>query len=221
MVIGVRIFFFWFAILCGQHHLNAQRLYGTFENMDFEAATVVPVPGLPGLIVASNAVPRWEFNPMPLEGLMFYNGVSLGGAMVTLLGPGWAQPEQILEGTYSLKLNTFLFGQEYGAFLWQTGEIPAEAKSLIFYAAPDPQLKITFSGERLDFVKLQSRGAYDAFGADVARFAGQTGELRFATDGLAIIDSIRFSTTVIPEPSPATIAGIGIAVSLLCVRAKR
>ena len=62
---------------------------GNFQNLDFESATVTPVPGGPGVVYASNAIPGWTAylggNPQNIIG---YDGMGLGGAAVFLGSSG-------------------------------------------------------------------------------------------------------------------------------------
>jgi hypothetical protein len=56
---------------------------------------------------------------------------------------------------------------------------------------------------------------YILYGANISAWAGQTGDLEFTADfnvhdPYLVLDDISFSpTTVIPEPSPVALTGIG------------
>jgi hypothetical protein len=92
----------------------------------------------------------------------------------------------------------------YGPSLRQVGQIPSDAKSLVFYFRGS-NIAVSFSGHPLQLNILQHRDSYYVMGADISMFAGQEGELRFTagTDevrtGGGTIDEIRF-TRAVGEP---------------------
>jgi hypothetical protein len=49
------------------------------------------------------------------------------------------------------------------------------------------------------------------YGANIAPYAGQTGQLEFTATfyNWVELDDISFSTTAIPEPSPLALTGVG------------
>lgn len=113
--------------------------------------------------------------------------------------------------------------------LFQVGDIPAEAKTLLFQGngfAPDPNLWFRVS---VDGTPLELR-AWDGgtLGADVSAFAGRTAELRFQANWLPEqpfpqvyfpLDNIRFSNVpLVPEPSTWALLGPGLTALLWCSR---
>jgi hypothetical protein len=82
-------------------------------------------------------------------------------------------------------------------------------KSLIFLTDPNPALAVSFAGQPLSFIRLGTTPISIKWGADITGFAGQTGELQFSAvpgfTGTGIIDSIQFSTLVVPEPTALTL----------------
>jgi hypothetical protein len=164
------------------------------------------------------------------------NSFTLGSPSIDILGPGWNQAPYIIDGSYSVLLQAGLsFGVTPAtASLWQDGTIPANAESIEFKAwdTSDNGVTpptVTFAGKTLSLFVLSSTTApsgyaYDVYGANIAPYAGQTGQLEFTAPLYYSIelDDISFSpTSVIPEPSPVALAGIGgvlIAVYRRCVK---
>jgi hypothetical protein len=172
-----------------------------FRNLDFEEANLPVLEiGQSEIIHESIAVPGWT-SYLTSSHLMGHNAVSLGGAVISIWGQKvWDPFLYVLEGNYSLAMNTDFGGKGDGPAIGQVGTIPADAKSLVFFALSDPGLKILFAGHEIPFTFLSHRERYDSFGADITEFAGQTGELLFwnvrqqgkpyRSD--AVIDNIRF-----------------------------
>jgi hypothetical protein len=193
---------------------------GGFVNLDFELARVPDIPSgqLGGFVPASSGIPGWSAYGIYSRGEypiteILHNTTPLEGRGIVLFGPDWIQSSRILAGRYSLELDTA--GTGVTVAIGQTGQIPSDSKSLLFYASwPFPSIRVSFDGEPIEFVRLNSTPAYDEFGADIARFAGKTGELRFTSGeiGSALIDNIRFSPKAIPEPSPLILLPLGLGL---------
>ena|ERR1035438_202029 len=211
------------ALLFGAGRVTGQ---GTFQNLDFESATVIPAPGG---IYASNAIPGWtayygsSANPTKSStSIIGYDGVSLGGATVFLedgthpLGGG----PNPLQGLYSVLLE----GSEDGvtaASIGQSGQIPLNANSLTFILNLNPtvfgrNLQITFNGQIIPFVQIGSTANYDIMGGNISSFSGQTGQLLFTalggtefTVGYGLLDNIQFSDQSVPEPNLFSLSAVG------------
>ena len=101
---------------------------GTFQNLDFESATIVPVSGQPFFIQAGPALPGWtSLLGSTVQNQILYNTRTTGAAGITLSGSGGA-----LDGNYSVILQgaDLFVGQD--ASILQTGTIPAGANSIQF-----------------------------------------------------------------------------------------
>jgi hypothetical protein len=109
--------------------------------------------------------------------------------------------------------------QLVGASLSQDGTIPANTESLEFDAENfegTTPLSVSFAGDNLtlfvlSFAVSPSGQPYNVYGANIAPYAGQTGQLEFTAtfDNWIELDDISFSTTSIPEASPLALTGIG------------
>jgi hypothetical protein len=181
---------------------------GTFGNLGFESAVIMPDPASPYYpegVYASNAIPGWTayIGGVPQTDII-YNDISLGGAWISLHGPGSSQP--ILSGTYSLLLQPSTVGPPISVGVAQTGRIPQNAESLTFYGTG--VYTVTFAGQPIPLVILASTPDYEIFAGDISSFANQTGELRFQGGGM--LDNIVFSSQPVPEPSVLGIFGLGV-----------
>lgn len=119
----------------------------------------------------------------------------------------------------------FYRGRE-GASIGQTGQVPSEARSLLYFATGP--LQVIFNGQALFAVPLSDRGKYVIYGADIGNYAGQTGQLTFirpwsggSFSSGTTLDSIRFSPNVIPEPSIASLSAAACVLWALGCRSKR
>jgi len=193
---------------------NAQ---GTFGNLNFELANVpfVPVNQVGADVATSLGLPGWSaFIGSTQVGTILHNNKTLGSAEVVIFGPQSA-PGQILQGNYSVLLGGSGAGAPTSASISEVGQIPANAKTVSFFASPVVLFQATFGGQALSLVPIGSGANYVILGADISRFAGQTGELDFIAPpgGGGILDNIQFSPIAIPEPSAVSLAALaGLAL---------
>jgi len=190
--------------------LNAQ---GTFVNLDFEGALVPDTPpgSNGGGVSASIALPGWVAIPGEF-GQVFHNVTLLGSPSIVLYGPNWNQSD-IFQGKYTVLLASAFSNS--GSALAQTGQIPANAQAMLFYARVF-NMQVSFAGNSLPFSRLGSGPNYDIFGVDVTALHGMTGELRFTAlplEGGGVggvrLDNIQFSNQPIPEPSVFGLFALG------------
>ena len=179
----------------------------SFVNLNFESAHIVPDNEFPYLVLASSALPGWTAGPLygTQNNEIPYNTVSLGGPMVSIHDandPGGLIP---IQGDYSVYIQSGEFGPGT-AGIWQTGQIPATAKSLTFWT-PYASFSVTFNGQAITYAAIGSGLGYKVFGGDISTFAGQTGTLQFTGGGM--LDNIQFSNQPIPEPSSLALFSIG------------
>jgi hypothetical protein len=206
------------AMLVGGAMGNAQ---GTFQNLDFEQANIVPITGSlsPYAITVANALPGWTVDyGVTQQTQIYYNAPSLGDTAVTLYANGYQYAlggsPPIIDGNFSLLLQ---YGSINGiltpASISQTGQIPSGTESLLFdVRAGEPEVSI--GNDNLTLFPVGSgQGVsvgYTIYAANVSAWAGQTEPLTFSsTLGNILIDDISFSPGAVPEPSPLVLTGIG------------
>jgi hypothetical protein len=198
---------------------------GTFQNLDFESATLSPIPPgqYGGEVPISEALPGWtgSVNGTPVTQVL-QNNITLGAPGIDILGPAWNDiGPGILDGSYTVFLQDF-FPSEGNVSLYQDGTVPANTASLQFSAWSQyspVNLLVSFAGNNLSLVALStgtspSGQPYTVYGASLAPYAGQTGQLEFTTfaatrPGQIELDDISFSTQSVPEASPLLLTGLG------------
>ncbi len=215
------IWLMWFAGVLSAQRSPAQ---GAFQNLDFEAANVTGyAPG--DYIPVSAALPGWSpFYSSGLYGTQYvsqvvYDVVSIGGPVVSLYDTNFSV-NYVPQGRYSAVLYAGGSVPLYSAGISQTGLIPAGTRSLQFDTWwVHEAITLSVNGQALNWFPLNSHPNYTVYGADISQFAGQVVELAFTepppAPGLqpswAVLDGIRFSESVIPEPSTLVLAGFGFA----------
>lgn len=184
---------------------------GTFQNLGFENTTLLVLVANPSgpLYITNATIPGWDWSPHFNAGYsdpnttVTFNSIALDAAAVTLHGTDSFRPA--LSGNYSILLQggSQFLPPEYprGASVFQTGQIPVTAQSLIYLGTIG--FEVSFNGQSLSRVALDSTATYTRWGIDISPYAGQSGELRFAVPGLGsgMLDGIQFSSSPIPEPS--------------------
>ncbi len=103
---------------------------GTFQDLDFEEAKIVPIsgPGEGQAVTVANALPGWTVNyDVVGQTQIYYNSPSTGATAVTLNANGYPGfPEPIPEGNYSVFLQGGGFDGTFASpSISQTGLIPA------------------------------------------------------------------------------------------------
>ena len=224
-----------FFILLSMANVRTGWSQGTFQNLNFESAVIVPVV-VQGITFAQfgPAFPGWTayFNTTPLSStaLINYNDVSVGssalGITTQATGPGSSifNYTAILQGS----IGTGQFAPEVS--LAQTGLIPLGTLSLRFYGRRGfgNFFRVSLGGQSLTPMVLQDFGTYQEYGANISGFTGQTAELRFTQGngptgyGDSFLDEISFSpVAVIPEPGTWALLGLGGALLWSGVRRRR
>ena len=196
---------------------------GTFQNLNFESATIPTSTPASSLVPISDALPGWS--------AYFTSGVvtqpqggrvlrwhKLGGYSISLVDSKVTTP---VDGNYS----AFLFGGGnnplYSASISQTGTVPAGTQSLQFdgyvFGAP---FTVTLGGQTINMAPLQTFAHYTLWGGNMpSSVAGQTETLTFteppeppgsAQPSMFELDDISFSpNAVVPEPIPLALIAIG------------
>ncbi len=197
----------------------------SFVNLNFERASIVTSNEF-GFSTEYAHVPGWTeyygWDDYNYSGGMtvVYNDEPLDLAGVSLVGTTNFYPS--IQGNYSVLLYGGTDISEdgtNGAAIGQTGQIPLNTRSLIFWASvPEAgNLQVTFNGQLLPFATIGGGTDYTIFGADVSALAGQTGELVFGAATLPldefgeydILDNIQFSSSPVPEPGPFSLCALG------------
>jgi len=206
------------AVAVSQHCLSQG-----FVNLAFEDATII-LAGSQNTIEASSALPGWtayfgsSSNPiLGAQTTIGYDTVSLGGAMVAIEdsnAPGGVPLP--IQGNYSVLLEGSIPFAAVLASIGQTGTIPNTTKSLTFFGnlagnISGENLQITFNGQNIPFSAIGNGANYTIYGANIAGYAGQTGQLLFTTpvQTSALLDNIQFSSASVPEPSTLGLATLG------------
>jgi hypothetical protein len=194
----------------------------SFQNLDFEAAHSLPLPdpdGHPVNVPALNAFPGWICYWSSNEtSVALFNGVYLDApALGIQTASSLYVPEGLLNGQYCASLQTGRVGWTGTEWILATvaiaqlGEIPIDAQSIQFNG--NEPIVVTFDGNTIPLVVLNSQPNYSVYGGDISQFAGQTGELRFTSlSHFGYLDSIQFSSQSIPEPSTFCLVLLGLVV---------
>jgi hypothetical protein len=217
---------------------NAQ---GTFQNLNFESATLSPIPAgqFGGSVSIFSALPHWTgYLGSVQQTQVLQNDYDLGSAAIDILGPSWSSPYPgIIDGNYTVMLQAGAGpGGLVDASIAQNGTVPAIAQSVQFSIAEvlgGSGFSVFFAGNSLSPVLLYSAVAssgqsYNVYGVDISAYAGQTGKLEFTSiangrDSSLLLDDISFSTNVMAVPEPNTLALIlmgGLALAARRWRAK-
>lgn len=208
---------------------------GTFQNLGFESATLIPAGG-EQFFDFSQAFPGWTgyLGGVPQE-VTAYNGLTLGSAGFSLIDSAYQAPYGstggLIQGAYTAVLMSGRNGPDQlsTATIAQTSLVPIGAESLRFRAHFEghdslSSFTVTLGNQPLFLVPVASGANYTLYAADVHAYGGQTAELgftvhaylqQFAPDYL-FLDSIQFSTQPIPEPSVVALSAGGAL--LLCRR---
>ncbi|MEY4388156.1 MAG: hypothetical protein RLY20_3439 [Verrucomicrobiota bacterium] len=185
-----------------------------FINLNFENP-ILPLSPSGGMVPTANAIPGWTaYNGQAVQANIFYNGLSLGGSMVSLndvnASGGGLNPRPI-EGGYSAFMLGSFFSNPISAAIGQTGTISVGTQSLSFWAGGSGFV-VTFNGQPINCFATGGAANYSIFAADISAYAGQTGELRFTSPAGAtlLLDNIQFSSTAIPEPTTLSLFSLGL-----------
>lgn len=193
---------------------------GTFQNLDFEAASVPSVPpDQPITVDPAAALPGWTgYVGTSQVNQVWYNGVSVGGALISLIdrhtGGAFALSNYVIAGNFTATLDAGLYfpggGQDpldVPAAIAQVGRILSSWHSVTFSASGSvADLLLTFNGQPIPFVPLGAGPNFVTYGGDISAFRNRTGELRFTEQPITspfstvFLDAIQFSDLPIPEP---------------------
>ena len=190
-----------------------------FVNSDFENPVLPLIPN-GGLLQASDAIPGWtayrgsSSDPtIGAQTLIYYNGLSLGGAIVALQDENAPVGVPLpIQGSYSVLLEGSIPFAATSASIGQTGTIPATAQSLTFFLGNAfGNLQVTFNGQSISYSAIGNGANYTIYGADISSYAGQTAQLLFTAPAknAGLLDNIQFSNSPVPEPSEFALGALG------------
>ncbi len=204
--------FFHLSVISATFSVRGQ---GSFQNLDFEAANLSPVPAgqFGGAVSSTQGIPGWTaFLGTNQLTQILQNNYTLGNASVDILGPNWSFGG-IIEGQYTLVLqpgaNPFGSGN-ISASISQTGTVPGNAESIQFKASTFSSFSISFRGQDLPLSIIGTGVNYSLYRADISPYRGQTGALTLTAlagpNTTDYFDSIVFS---IPEPDMLSLFALG------------
>lgn len=201
---------------------------GTFENLDFESASLVPAGGLN--VQFAPAFPGWTGTVGGgQQSLALYNTIYLDTSGISIIDNSYSSggliPGGVIQGSYTAILQAgYGSGVPADTSLSQTGLVPLGVHSLQFEAlqAVDGAsavipFGVTLGGQTLSLVPLGSGANYTLYGADVSSWAGQTAQLSFTVfaerphlnNQYLYLDAIQFSDQAVPEPSVIGLSALG------------
>src|SRR4051812_27706382 len=150
---------------------------GTFQNLRFENATLIPVDQF--TVRSDAALPGWTvyLNNVQSQTIL-HDDATLDLWSVSIHDSQSQIPFlQPIAGLYSV----FLQGgddpqmTDGPAAIAQTGQIGADRNSLLFKATHvQGSLEVSFKGQILPFTSVATAPTYTLYGADISSFAGQT-----------------------------------------------
>jgi hypothetical protein len=190
---------------------------------------MLPTPG--DLIDFTHALPEWTgyYVGGDQASLAWYNSTPISTAGFSIIdrsffiAPG--TPGGVIEGNFTAVVISGVSGvnQTFDTALEQASLVPAWAESLQFRASFNSSggnggyFSVTLGGQTLSLAPLEQGSNYTLYGADIHSWAGQTADLAFTSHtnlqwyipSLLYLDSIQFSTQVIPEPDVFAVFAVG------------
>lgn len=229
----------WLVLAVGSVGSRAQ---GTFQNLDFEAASLPSVPAgqSGGLVPIGSSLPGWTASRGTLSGpvsitQVLHNNYTLSQPNVSILGPVWADPlfggVSIIEGQYTALVQAGSAGGNlFSSSIAQVGTVPigalyVEMKVDDNASGGSAYFAVSFAGQNIAMNPIGAGPHYTLYGGNISGFAGQSGELRFTALPLGNasttigLDSIVFST--VPEPGTWALLWLGGALLWCATRRHR
>ena len=212
-------------LMAGIFLIASARAQGTFQNLDFESATLPPVPTS---LQFGSAFPGWTgcVGGVPL-GTALYNNEFLDSSGISIVDRN-SIAGSVIQGNYTAILQAGLAlgtPQPADTTLSQTGLVPSGTQSLLFQARftfgqSPTSFAVTMDGQNLSLVPQSSSGGNTLYSADVRQWAGQTATLDFTVfaarphidNAFLTLDAIQFYPVPVPEPGVFCLFAVGSAV---------
>src|ERR1051326_1419455 len=160
--------------------LHAQ---GTFQNLAFESASLVPIPGDPyGRVQFDAAFPAWGgLVGGAQQNAVLYDNLFLDTSGIGIVDSGWPfGSPPVIQGAFTALLEAGIGGD---TSLFQTAVVPISSRSLRFECSLDPisitNLHVTLGAQQLALLSLGTGPNYTVYGADITTLAGQNTTLNF------------------------------------------
>jgi hypothetical protein len=195
---------------------------GGFQNLSFEGANIPPSTPIGSSVSTTAALPGWNayniFNTQTGQvAVVTYDGISFGGAIISVIDTSAGFGFNPIQGTYSALL--FSGGPNMSS-ISQSKLVPTGTESLeadISWSGVAPIVAV--NGQVISMVPLAVFSSYTMYGGDISSFAGLPATLAFTEPAPASmppswaeIDAIQFSTQPIPEPGAFGLFGLGAVV---------
>lgn len=193
-----------------------------FLNLNFESANPSGHPPNSSDVPVTSAFPGWSVSyGTPGVGTnaastVWYDGLSLGGAFVSVNDTNTGSGFVPLQGRYSAYLFGGLSsgGNPTYSTISQTGLVPNGTLSLLMDVKPWNGFSVSLGGQTINMVALQTFSSYTLYGGDISAFAGQSVQLSITAPPTSIpngvlLDDIVFSPSSVPEPSTLALGALG------------
>lgn len=186
---------------------------GAFTNLDFESANVSGYSPGDTYVPVNDAMPGWKAYYGGIQSdTVVYDNASLGAPAISLNDSKFRFGFVPLEGNFSASLE----GRYETAAIGQSGQVPADSMSVVFWLSIEPEglLQVSFAGNVLPFYEIGTISGVSIIGADISPYAGLNGELRFTelNASRAVIDGIQFSPGAVPEPGTMALFALGAII---------
>ena len=187
-----------------------------FHNLGFESA-VIDTP-VNNEVPSSDAIPFWNIYSYD-PGKVPYDMISAGSYCVSIhdgkgnVGENDFNP---LQGQYSLLLQTQFGPTNIDAWISQVGDIPSGKLDLVLERHAGHSYGLAERNRHTGGAAEPSGPAVNGgrpvntYIGDVRGFSGQRNvELKFESTAFNTLDDIRFSSTIVPEPTALALFAIG------------
>jgi len=196
--------------------VSLAKAQGTFQDLNFEEANIVTIPGQLYAVTVANALPGWTVDyGTAQQTQIFYNAPAVGSTQVTLYASGYPGfPGPILDGNFSLLLQGGeVNGVPTAASISQTGQIPSGTQSIFFDVGSSGNVllpEVFIGNDELSLFPVGSGANYTIYGGNISAWAGQTEQVTFSSPGgNFLLDDISFSPMAVPEPNTLALTGLG------------
>jgi hypothetical protein len=202
-----------------------------FTNLDFSSANIPSGTPQGSMVPASEAIPGWiGYLGNTQQTSVLYDNLFIGSAAIAILDTNWGG---VIPGNnFTVALQAGASGSgNVSASIAQTGLIPSTARSILFEASLPYAAgwQVTIAGQNIPVTQISAIDSYNGvYAGDVSAYSGKVANLEFTAlsgGGPTVnlyLDSISFSTSIIPEPSTFGLFALaGLLFSLRRWRSQR